>query len=308
MELALMTEPQIGATYDDQLAAARYAEQRGLAAFARADHYLSSREGANATDAFAVLAGLARETTDVGLVLLVSPITFRHPGVILKTAATIDEMSGGRLSLGIGTGWMELEHDAFGFPFWEWPERFARFEESLRYVRAALDGEEFAGEHYRLSSTDVHPRRTGRLPIIVGGSGPRRTPRLAGAYADEYNVFVSSPEALGERLPHLRDAAMAAGRDPDAILVSMMGPVLIGPDEATYRERLAAAAATRDGTPEELEARYAELGIPHGPADRARATMAALESAGVQRFYVQHLDLDPLDTELLDETFGILSQ
>ena len=104
----------------------------------------------------------------------------------------------------------------------------------------------------------------------------------------------------------MRDAAVTAGRDPDEILVSMMGPVLTGPDDAAYRERLAAAAAQRDRTPEELEARYAELGIPHGPAERVQATMSSLAAAGVQRFYVQHLDLDPLDTDLLDETFGIL--
>ncbi len=307
MEFALMTEPQIGGTYDDQLAAARYAQDRNLAAFARADHYLSSRAGANATDALAVLAGLARDTETVGLVVLVSPITFRHPGVIAKTAATIDEMSGGRLSLGVGTGWMELEHEAFGFPFWEWPERFARFEEALQYIRAALAGEEFAGEHYRLASDDVHPRRTGQLPIIVGGSGKRRTPRLAGTYADEYNLFVSPAAGVAERLQHLREAAVAAGRDPDAILVSMMGPVLVGPDHKTYRERLTALATSRDRTPEELEAQYADLGVPHGPAEKAQATIARLAEAGVQRFYVQHLDLDPLDTDFLDETFEILA-
>ena len=294
MEYALMTEPQIGGTYDQILEAALWAEGAGMVAFARSDHYYSGREPKpDATDAFATLAGLARDTATIRLTVLVTPITFRHPAVIAKTAATIDQMSGGRLDLGVGTGWMELEHEVFGLPFPPQQERFARLAEALPYLDAAFKGGAFAGAHYEIEA-DARPRPSG-VRIIVGGSGAVKTPRLAGIHADEYNHFVARPETIAPKVAIMQEAARQAGRHHSEITVSVMGPVLTGSDEPAYRVALREWAATRDKTESEAESRLDEIGIPHGPPDRLAAHMAAFENAGVSRFYLQWLDLADRD-------------
>ncbi|MFP3881805.1 MAG: LLM class flavin-dependent oxidoreductase [Actinomycetota bacterium] len=288
MEFSLMTEPHLGGTYDQQLEAARWAETEGLTSFARCDHYLSGGDPPPAaTDAFAVLAGLARETSDIRLCVLVTPITFRHPAVIVKNAATIDQMSGGRLDLGVGTGWMDHEHEAFGIPFPDWPERWSRFEEALDYIDAAF-GEgpaKFDGTHYTLDA-DVKPKPTG-IRTVIGGGGAKRTPTLAGNRADEYNIFVCPPEDARDKISVMREAA--GDRDVEA---TMMGPAIVGRTDSEYRERLTQRAAKRDMSPEDYEARLLDNGIPVGTPDRVAETMAALEDAGVHRYYVQWLDLD----------------
>ncbi len=306
MDFALMTEPQMGGTYDQLLAAARWAEHVGLVSFARSDHYYFDREPhPDATDAFATLGGLARETTRIRLAVLVSPITFRHPAVIAKNAVTIDQMSGGRFDLGIGTGWMELEHQAFGLPFPPWRERFDRLEEALRYVEHAVGRAKgpMAGDYYSLDA-EVHPRPTD-LRLIVGGSGPHKTPALAGTHADEYNPFVGRPDEIAPKVERLRSAAQDAGRDPNSIAVSVMGPVLTGRDERSYRDRLVKMAAARDRDPDEFEQRWADHGIPIGPPSRVRDTIAALESVGVSKYYLQHFDLTDLSN--LDEAVEALT-
>lgn len=300
MRFSLMTEPHLGGTYDQQLEAARWAESEGLASFARCDHYLSGGDPTpEATDAFAVLAGLARETSDIRLCVLVTPITFRHPAVIVKNATTIDQMSGGRLDLGVGTGWMELEHTALGLPFPDWPERWSRFEEALDYLDAAFgDGHaKFDGEHYGLDA-DVKPKPTG-MRTIIGGSGPKRTPTLAGTRADEYNFFLCPPDEAREKVAVMRDAA--GDRDVEA---TVMGPALVGHSDDDYRDRLAKAASKRDLSPEEYEQRFTERGYIVGTPDRVHESVAALEEAGVERIYVQWLDLSDLDG--MKETVSIV--
>jgi alkanesulfonate monooxygenase len=292
MQFSLMTEPHLGGTYEQQLEAARWAEAEGLVSFARCDHFLAGREPTpDATDAFAVLAGLARETSDIRLCALVSPITFRHPAVIAKNAATIDQMSGGRLDLGVGTGWMELEHEALGIPFPDWPERWERFEEALAYLEAAFaEGHaSFQGKHYSLDA-EVKPNPSG-LRLVIGGSGKKRTPTLAGSRADEFNLFICPPEDAKVRIDVMREAA--GDRQVEA---TVMGPALVGATNDVYQERLASAAGARDMSPGDLEKRYVDNGIPVGTPDRVAETVAALEEAGVQRWYVQWLDLDDLDT------------
>ncbi len=294
MRFSLMTEPQIGGTYDELLAAARWAEATGLHSFARSDHYYSSRTPTpDATDAFATLAGLARDTARIRLCVLVTPITFRHPAVIAKTAATIDQMSGGRLDLGVGTGWMDLEHDVFGLPFPEWEERFDRLDEALAYLSAAFTGGRFEGRHYSIEA-DARPKPAG-IKTIVGGSGPRRTPALTGRRADEYNHFVATAAEIGPKVDRMRLAAADAGRDPSSVEVTVMGPVLVGADQATYRDLLGRAASERDQTAEELEARWKKAGIPMGTGEQAAETLAQLEQVGVDRYYLQWLDLADLD-------------
>jgi alkanesulfonate monooxygenase SsuD/methylene tetrahydromethanopterin reductase-like flavin-dependent oxidoreductase (luciferase family) len=306
MEFALMTEPQLGGTYEQLLAAARWAETAGMVSFARSDHYYSSRvPRPEATDALTTLAGLARETRSIRLCVLVTPITFRHPAVIAKAAATLDQMSGGRFDLGVGTGWMDLEHEAFGMPFPDWAERFSRLEEALAYLTAAFGGEHgsFHGVHYRLDA-EARPRPSG-LRLIVGGSGRVRTPGLAGRYADEYNHFVAPAGEIAPKVDAMRRAAREAGRRPGGVRVSVMGPVYAGRTESEYREHLAHFASSRGISGEEAEQRLSGNGVPVGHPTRLAETFAALEEAGVDRFYLQWLDLGHLDR--LDHLFEAIS-
>ncbi|MGA7270733.1 MAG: LLM class flavin-dependent oxidoreductase [Acidimicrobiia bacterium] len=286
-----MTEPQMGGTYDQLLALARWSEANGLTSFARSDHYYWRGEPApDATDAFATLAGMARDTATIRLAVLVTPITFRHPAVIAKNAATIDQMSGGRLDLGVGTGWMEAEHQALGLPFPDWSERFARLEEALGYLDAAFENDDsgFEGHYYQLEA-DVRPKPEG-IRLIVGGQGKKRTPSLAGRHADEYNHFMAPAAEIAPKIALMRETA--AGRE---VTVSVMGAPLVGRTDSEYRERLEQAAARRDLSPEAMEQRLSDNGVPFGTPSRAAETMRALEEAGVDKWYVQWLDPADLD-------------
>ena len=306
MRFSLMTEPQLGGTYEQLLDHARWAKERGLHSFARSDHYYSGREPApDATDAFATLAGLARDIDDIRLCVLVSPITFRHPAVIAKNAATIDQMSGGRLDLGVGTGWMDLEHEVYGLPFPEWGERFDRLTEALNYLHAAFDGGSYTGEHYRITA-DARPRPTG-IRIVVGGSGPQKTPSLAGTHADEYNHFATSPSVLAPKIRRMREAAEKADRDPDDITISLMGPIHTGSDTADYTKRISAAANARGQTVDTYVERLRERGIAVGPPDAVAESLGELAEVGVDLWYLQWIDLE--DREGLDATWeGLRSQ
>jgi len=288
-----MTEPHLGGTFDQMLAAARLAEEIGLVSYARCDHYLSDRDPVpDATDAFATLAGLARETSTVRLCVLVTPITFRHPAVIAKSAVTIDQMSSGRFDLGVGTGWMDHEHQSLGIPFPGSAERWARFEETLDYLTAAFGPgrSRYQGRYYQLDA-EVTPKPLG-LRIVIGGSGRSRTPRLAAAKADEYNFFVCAPDEARARIGVMREAA--GDRDVEA---TVMGPVVVGQNGAEYRKRLV-DFAERFGngrSPEDLESRWRSSGIIFGVPDQAAEAVGALESAGVDRIYLQWLDLADYD-------------
>ena len=300
MKFSLMTEPHLGGTYDQQLASALWAESEELVSFARCDHYLSGGDPTpDATDAFAVLAGLARETSDIRLCVLVSPITFRHPAVIAKNAATIDQMSDGRLDLGVGTGWMELEHVNLGFPFPDWIERWGRFEETLDYLHQAFNEEHgrLDGYYYTLDA-DVRPKPTG-IRLVIGGSGLKRTPRLAGTHADEYNFFICPADQARSKIEVMREAA-----DGRAVEATVMGGALVGRTEAEFQAVLATAAEKRSITPKELEDRYVSNGSPIGTPNRVAETVSGLAEAGVERIYVQWLDLDDLDA--MKETVTIV--
>ncbi len=291
MQFFLMTEPQLGGGYDQLSWAARYAEDAGLAGFARSDHYYwRAGEPKTATEALTSLGGLTRETTRIRLAVLVSPITFRHPSNLAKAAATLDQMSGGRFDLGLGTGWMEQEHEAFGIPFPAWSERFGRLEEALGYVRAAFSGQEFEGKFYRLSG-EVLPRPSG-VRLIVGGTGPEKTPYLAGKYADEYNHFVNSVEVIAPKLEKVKEAALSSGRDPDGITFSVMGPAVLAAGQSALDRQLQKAAELRSITVDELTERWTTTGVPFGTPDQVAEAMGGLAAAGIDKYYLQWLDLD----------------
>ena len=307
MELALFVEPQVGGSYQRLLELARWSEDQGLDAFARSDHYLNGSESAHATDALTSLAGLARETASIQLVSLVSPLTFRHPGVLAKTAATLDEMSNGRFALGIGTGWMEAEHEGFGIELPSIRERFSRLYETLSYVSAAFSGSDgFSGRHYDLAAIEVLPRPIS-VPIVVGGSGMKRTPALAGRFADEYNMFASETDIIEQRLEVMRQAAVDAGRDPADIKISISGPAIIAESEDAYRGLLEERAQQRDMSTQEYEAFLSDHNVPRGTPDTVGEALDALDALGVTRFYLQeYKSLDEIDTDELAPVFNAL--
>ncbi len=284
---------QTGGDYETLLGAARWAEAQGMVSVGLADHYLTSLGddgGASpAYDPYPHLAGLARETENIGLGVYVSPITFRHPSVLLKMAVGIDQMSGGRFSLGVGTGWLDREHEIFGIPYPDRKTRFEMLEDALAYIRAGLTpgAAGHDGPFYSLEPVDIAPGPTGDLRLIVGGVGSVKTPRLAGTYGDEYNMYPGTIEELRGRVRRLRDAAEAAGRDPDAILLSSAGAVLTAPTEAEYRELFARTAADAGMEPEALEAHFEFRNTPRGSHEQVADVLNTMAEVGVEVFHLQ---------------------
>jgi len=295
MELRIFTEPQQGATYDDLLAVTRAAETLGFGAFFRSDHYLGmGTEGhPGPSDAWTTLAGLARDTSTIRLGTMMTSATFRHPGVLAIQVANVDQMSGGRVELGIGAGWFEAEHTQYGIPFPGTAERFDRFEEQLEVItglwRTPLgDRFDFAGEHYRLSDSLALPKptQTPHPPVLIGGLGKRRTPALAARYADEFNLPFVSLATTREQFGRVREACRAAGRDPESMVWSNALVVCVGRDDAEIARR-----AGRIGR-EVGELR--ENGLA-GTPDEVVAKIKAYEAEGAQRVYLQVLDLADLE-------------
>ncbi len=295
MDLRIFTEPQMGATYDDLLAVARRTEETGFDAFFRSDHYLTmGGDGLpGPTDAWLTLAGLARETERIRLGTLMTAATFRLPGPLAISVAQVDQMSGGRVELGIGSGWFEAEHSAYGIPFPELGERFDRYEEQLAVITGLWDtpvGEtfDFEGEHYRISGSPALPKpvQDGGIPVIVGGKGAKRTPRLAARYAGEFNVPFM-PAADNARLfTGVREACEEAGRDAASMVYSSALVLCVGKDEPEIARRAAAIGREVD----ELR----EHGVAGTPAE-AVDVLGRYAEAGVQRVYLQVLDLADLD-------------
>jgi F420-dependent oxidoreductase-like protein len=310
MRFALMIEPQQGLTYDEQLAVARTAESAGFETLFRSDHYESfpGAVGEPTTDAWAVLAGLARDTTTIGLGALVSPVTYRTPGNFAKLTITIDEMSGGRVEVGVGAGWHALEHRRHGFPFPEIGERADMLEETLEILHGLWeepDGWSFIGTHYAIEDALFRPkpgslpgRDGGRPNLIVGGEGSPRSYRIAAKYADEFNLSSASPQVAAQKYARLDDTLRDAGRDPKTITHSAMVGVLVGrsPDEVRAREQ---ALLTAFGQPDAGEAWFEPRRARwiHGTPDQARASLAAFEAAGVERIMLQ--DFLPRDLDMI---------
>lgn len=287
--------------YDDTLEIARWCEREGIPALAVADHYLSDLDmSSNGFDQLVVLGGIARETSTIQLCTLVSPLTFRHPAVHLKAAVTLDQMSRGRFSLGVGAGWMELEHESFGLELYPMAERFQRLAETLGYLRAALDGagEGFQGRHYRLAAFVPQPQPS-NLRLIVGGGGARKTPELAGRFADEFNVFPDNTPMAG-RVQRFEASAREAGRDPAAVLVSSAFPAVVTADAEAAGDLVRRRSERSKVTPERMLEMLDGRGIPHGTPDEAAKAYAALAEAGVTRVYLQ------VASDSLDDIAGLV--
>lgn len=292
MQLRIFTEPQEGASYDDLLAVARATEDLGFDGFFRSDHFLAmGGDGLpGPTDAWTTLAGLARETHRIRLGTLVSSVTYRLPGILAIQVAQVDAMSGGRIELGLGTGWMAAEHRAYGIPFPE--HRFGMLEEQLAIVTGLWRtpvGERFSfyGKHYSLADSPALPKPLqDPVPVIVGGHGPRRTPALAARFAHEYNTAFAPKHEIADRFARVRTACEEAGRDPDDLVYSAALTVAAGATEADVVRRSEAIGRTAP--------QMRATGIA-GTASEVLDTIGWLGSLGASRVYLQVLDLHDLD-------------
>jgi F420-dependent oxidoreductase-like protein len=295
MKLRIFTEPQQGADYQTLRAVALAAEELGFDAFFRSDHYLAMGGAGlpGPTDSWVALGALAVETSRIRLGTMVTAATFRLPGPLAISVAQVDQMSGGRIEIGIGAGWFEREHTAYGIPFPPVGERFDRLEEQLAILTGLWEAKEgetfsFAGTHYQLTDSPALPKpaQRPRPPVILGGSGPRRTPRLAATFADEYNVPFHSVADSAAAFSRVREACTAAGRDPGSMIYSVAQTVCCGKDEAEFRRRAAAIGWE--------PADFAEKGIGGTPGAVA-AKLAEFAEIGAERVYLQVLDLHDLD-------------
>jgi len=296
MQLRIFTEPQQGADYQTLLRVATAAEELGFDAFFRSDHYLKMGEVSGLpgpTDAWITLAGLARETSRIRLGTLMSPATFRYPGPLAISVAQVDQMSGGRAELGIGAGWFGAEHAAYAIPFPDLGERFSRYEEQLAIITGLWETPEgqrfsFDGTYYTVTDSPALPKpaQRPRPPVLVGGTGTRRTPRLAARYADEYNVPFASTTDTAAAFGRVRQACAAAGRDARPMTYSAAQVVCCGRSSGELERRAAAIGQDLGDLRENGIA-----GTPDEVADR----IGAFAGIGAARMYLQVLDLQDLD-------------
>ncbi|MFI5262428.1 MAG: TIGR03560 family F420-dependent LLM class oxidoreductase [Candidatus Limnocylindrales bacterium] len=313
MRFALMLEPQQGLSYEEQLAVAHAVEAAGLEGLLRSDHFASFPGASDnpTTDAWAVLAGLARETTRIRLGALVSPVTFRVPGAFAKLVTTVDEMSDGRVEVGLGAGWNALEHARLGIPFPPLAERFDRFEEALAMLHGLWtepDGWSFEGRFWHVEDALYRPpaRRAGRRHphLIVGGNGKPRGLRAAARYADEYNLSSTSPEEAAAVREALLAACADVGRDPGTLVYSAMTGVLMGETEAEVAQRIADVTAAVSAPGEAADAHEAWLASRRtrwlfGSPEQILERVAAFAAAGVERLALQ--DFLPRDLAMIDQ-------
>ncbi|MFE3445919.1 LLM class F420-dependent oxidoreductase [Nocardia sp. NPDC059180] len=303
MELRIFTEPQQGADYDTLLAVAKAAEDLGYGAFFRSDHYLAMGDASGLpgpTDAWITLAGLARETTRIRLGTLVTAATFRLPGPLAIQVAQVDQMSGGRVELGLGSGWFAEEHAAYGIPFPE--DKFARFEEQLAIITGLWEtklGDKFTfeGAHYQLTESPALPKPVqDPIPVLIGGTGARRTPRLAARYASEFNVPFSSIEETATQFERVRAAVADRGRPADSMIYSNALVACVGSSDAEVARRADAIGREVD----ELKTN----GLAGSPAEVVD-TIGRFAELGTERIYLQILDLADLDhLELIAQQVG----
>jgi alkanesulfonate monooxygenase len=292
MELRVFTEPQQGATYDDLLRVARTAEELGFGAFFRSDHYLAMGVDGlpGPSDAWVTLGGLARDTSTIRLGTLMTSATFRLPGPLAISVANVDQMSGGRVELGLGAGWYGAEHTAYGIPFPDTHERFDRLEEQLEVITGlwASDGDfRHEGTHYWVEDSPALPKPVQeRVPVIVGGRGKKRTPHLAARYADEFNLpFVPFDEGLPQN-DRVRRACEELDRDPAGMVFSSALVLCVGADESEFHRR--AQAIGHD--PDVL--RRDQLG---GTVEEVLDKVGRYTESGQSRLYLQTLDLQDMD-------------
>ena len=303
MRVCLMIEGQESISWEEWVALAKACEGGPIEALFRSDHYRSvmGLTDRGSLDAWTTLAGLAAVTSTLRLGTLVSPVTFRHPSVLAKSVVTVDHIAGGdRIELGMGAGWLETEHRAYGFPFPDTGERFEMLEEQAEIVRRQWEeGElDFDGDHYRVEGLNALPKPLGRPNLIIGGNARRRSLTLAARWADEYNLVMMGAEECAEAVPRIAEAWETAGRPKP--VVSLMTGCVVGSDEVDLLERAHAVGEVRGEDASDPEAYLKQLPAHWliGTVAEVRKRLAGLEEIGVKRVmlqYLPHRDLDGVD-------------
>jgi F420-dependent oxidoreductase-like protein len=302
MQLCLMIEGQEGVSWPQWVALAQACEEHGIPSLFRSDHYMNldgQHPERGSLDAWATLTALAAVTSTLRLGTMVSPATFRHPSELAKVVVTADQVSGGRIDLGLGAGWHEREHEAYGFPFADTRTRMDVLEEQLQIVLGTWSSTPdapftFTGDHYTLRDLDAQPGPVQRPhpPLIMGGSGGPRSARMAAQYADEYNTPFPSLDDVRSRKAAVDSACEAAGRDP--LPFSIMTGLLVGADAAELRGRAERLAERIGQTADGLLSEPPPAWIV-GTVEEAIAQLGALRDAGVHRVMCQNLLHDDLD-------------
>ena len=293
MEVAIMIEGQNGLNWPRWQRLAAAVEDLGFAGLYRSDHYTNANPpDIESLELWVSLTWLASHTRRIEFGPLVSPVSFRQPTMTARMAAAVDDLSGGRLTLGLGAGWQEREHTNYGWELLDVPERFARFEEGLRIIAHLLHDDaplDFEGVYYHLHEAVLLPRpgRPGGPPILIGGNGPKRTLPLAARYADEWNAVYVNPGRFRQLSERLDELLAAEGRARESVRRSLMAGCLFGRDTADLTRKLAGRNRTA--------AQMHERGVAAGTAPEIAAQLEAWTGAGVQRIMLQWLDLDDLD-------------
>ena len=290
---------QARGSYETLLTLSKWSEQNDIERIGLPDHYIVGKqrhdknEPTPALDLLTASAGLVRDTEKMVYSILVSPITFRHPSVLVKMASTINDMAKGRFRLGVGTGWLEIEHDLYGIPFPDLKTRFEMLEESLIYIREALSGNNygFQGEYYQLEQFPVEPAALQDIPIIIGGGGKVKTPTLAGKYSEEFNIYAGPKEILAKSISLFREVAGDNGRDLKKLEITTACPPVVGLTKEGVGASLTAAAKALAQTEDEIASTWREKNYLFGTPDEVASTLSMWQEVGIEAVYLQLLSL-----------------
>ena len=290
---------QARGSYETLLTLSKWSEQNDIERIGLPDHYIVGKQRHDkndptpALDLLTASAGLVRDTEKMVYSLLVSPITFRHPSVLAKMASTINDMAKGRFRLGVGTGWLEIEHDLYGIPFPDLKTRFEMLEESLIYIREALSGNNngFQGEYYQLKEFPVEPASLQDIPIIIGGGGKVKTPTLAGKYSEEFNIYAGPKEILAKSISLFREVAGDNGRDLKKLEITTACPPVVGLTKEGVGASLTVAAKALAQTEDEIASTWREKNYLFGTPDEVASTLSMWQEVGIEAVYLQLLSL-----------------
>ena len=290
---------QARGSYETLLTLSKWSEQNDIERIGLPDHYIVGKQRHDkndptpALDLLTASAGLVRDTEKMVYSILVSPITFRHPSVLAKMASTINDMAKGRFRLGVGTGWLEIEHELYGIPFPDLKTRFEMLEESLIYIREALSGNNngFQGEYYQLKEFPVEPASLQDIPIIIGGGGKVKTPTLAGKYSEEFNIYAGPKEILAKSISLFREVAGDNGRDLKKLEITTACPPVVGLTKEGVGASLTVAAKALAQTEDEIASTWREKNYLFGTPDEVASTLSMWQEVGIEAVYLQLLSL-----------------
>ena len=304
---------QARGSYDTLLSLSKWAEKNKIERIGLPDHYIVGKQRhdkntpAPALDLLTASAGLVRDTMKMVYSILVSPITFRHPSVLVKMASTINEMAPNRFRLGVGTGWLEIEHELFGIPFPDLKTRFEMLEESLIYIREALSGDNngFKGEYYQLEKFPVEPASLSQIPIIIGGGGKVKTPTLAGKYSEEFNIYAGPKETLENSINLFKSVADENNRNIDSLEITTACPPVVGLTKESVDNSLITAAKALIQPEDEIAKNWQERSYLYGTPEDVVKTLSMWQEVGIEAVYLQLLDLEPSKR---DESVEVIRQ